>query len=223
MKYKILLIEDNKDLQDYLRSFFLDHGYSVEVFSEGLKAINDIDKVIPDLVILDLGLPDISGENVFREIKKILPQVPIIILTAKGTKSDIIAGFNLGADDYLPKPFDAEELLARVKARLKQDKNADKTLKVADLILDPKKIEVKRAGKRINLTQKEFKLLEFLMRNKGQVLSRDVILDRVWSYTADIQTRAVDVYIGYVRKKINKGSKKKLISSIRGFGYIIKD
>lgn len=223
MKYKILVIEDNRDIQEYLRELMLENNFLIESVYEGAKALKKVDEVLPDLVILDLGLPDISGETVCKKFKKFHSDLPIIILTAKDTTEDIVHGLDIGADDYIPKPFKGEELLARIKARLRQKKDSSKILKVNDLELDSEKIEVKRNGKSIRLTQKEFLLLEYMMRNKGQVLSREMILDRVWSYSSDVESRVVDVYIGYLRKKIDQSFDKKIIHCIKGFGYTIKE
>ena len=221
MLFKVLVVEDDKDIQEYLKEMLLEAGFSVEASSDGISALNIVKKSPPDIVVLDLGLPDISGDAVCSEIKKRNPDIPVIILTAKGTTSDIVHGLNLGADDYLPKPFEAEELLARIKARLRQKGNSK--LKVAELELDNTTLEVKRGARKISLTPTEFKLLEYLMSNKGRVLSREMILNRIWLSSPDIETRVVDVYMGYLRKKVDLDSPKPLIHSIRGFGYVIKD
>ena len=223
MANSILVVEDNFNLQKYLRELLLDSGYSAQVASDGVAALNFIKKVEPDLVILDLGLPDMAGETVFNEIRKKYNHIPVIILTGKNTTSDIVNGLNLGADDYITKPFVSEELLARVTARLRVRGNNEQKLKVGDLMLDNQSLEVKRSGKVIQLTPQEFKLLQYLMNNKGRILTRDMILNRVWLYSPDIETRVVDVYMGYLRKKIDSVSKKQLLHSIRGFGYMIKE
>lgn len=222
MKYKILVVEDDKDVQEYLKKILFENDYFVEAVAEGAKALKKVEQSAPDLIVLDLGLPDVSGETICRELKKNFPQLPIIILTAKGTTEDVVHGLNIGADDYVPKPFKGEELLARIRVRLRLEKNSS-VLKIADLELDNKKIQVKRGGKPIKLTQKEFILLEYLMKNRDRVLSREMILDRVWSYSSDIESRVVDVYMGYLRKKIDNSFTKKLIHSIRGFGYVLKE
>ncbi|MBI2019249.1 response regulator transcription factor [Candidatus Daviesbacteria bacterium] len=222
MVSKILIVEDDIGLQKYLKELLLDNGYSPQTASDGIQALNAISKIPPDLVILDLGLPNMSGESVCQEIKKKYPDLPILILTAKDSISDIVVGLNLGADDYMTKPFVADELLARVKARLRRNE-ADTKLHISDLELDSKTFEVKRGDKNIQLTPQEFKLLEYLMYNKGRVLTRDMILNRVWLYSQDIETRVVDVYMGYLRKKIDGKNPKKLLHSVRGFGYMIKE
>lgn len=223
MLNKILIAEDDLGLQKYLKELLLDNQYSIQVASDGISALNTIAKVPPDLLLLDLGLPNMSGESVCQEVRKKYPNLPVIILTAKDSVSDIVQGLNLGADDYITKPFVADELLARVKARFRSQNGVDAKLKVDDLELDEKSLEVKRKDKLIQLTPQEFKLLEYLMRNKGRILTREMILNRVWLYSQDIETRVVDVYIGYLKKKIDQPYEKKLLHSVRGFGYMIKD
>ena len=223
MVNKVLIVEDDPGLQKYLKELFVENEFSVQTASDGVIALNSINKFPPDVVILDLGLPNMSGESVVTEVRKKSPDLPVIILTARDAVSDIVTGLNLGADDYMTKPFVADELLARVKARLRRDGVTNTILKTADLELDEKSYEVKRAGKIIQLTPQEFKLLEYLMHNKGRVLTREMILNRVWLYSQDIETRVVDVYMGYLRKKIDNGNPKKLLHSVRGFGYMIKD
>lgn len=223
MVSKILVVEDDLGLQKYLKELFLDNQYSVSAASDGIAALNYINKLPPDLVVLDLGLPNMSGESVVKEVRKKYPNLPVIILTAKDTTENIVEGLSMGADDYMTKPFVADELLARVKARLRKDGMIDTKLRIADLELDDRTLEVKRGDKFIQLTPQEFKLLEYLMHNKGRVLTRDMILGRVWLYSQDIETRVVDVYMGYLRKKIDGDNPKKLLQSIRGFGYMIKE
>lgn len=219
----ILLVEDDQGLQKYLKELLLESDYAVQIASDGIIALNMLKKSLPDIVVLDLGLPNMSGESVCLEIRKHYPELPVIILTAKDSISDIVSGLNLGADDYMTKPFIAEELLARLKARLRKTNSPDTKIRVADLELDNQKLEVRRGEKPIQLTPQEFKLLEYLMNNKGRILTRDMILNRVWLYSQDIETRVVDVYMGYLRKKIDEGYDEKLIHSVRGFGYVIKE
>lgn len=222
MTPRILVIEDDPDLVEFLRTVLREQDFTVKSASKASEALKIIEKFEPDLTLLDLGLPDIDGQSLVRDLKKRFPRSPVIILTAQDDVNAKVKSFDRGADDYLTKPFETEELIARIKARLRKDKKQEE-LKLADLVLNPKKIEVTRGGKNIVLTPLEFKLLEYLMTNKGEVLSRDMILNRIWLYSEDVDTRVVDVYIGYLRKKIDKDSKAKLIHSVRGFGYTIKE
>lgn len=223
MSSSIVLVEDDAGLQKYIRELLLEQGFSVSIAGTGVAARELIAKVNPDLVLLDLILPDISGESLCLELKKNLPNLPIIILTAKTGIENVVQGLDLGADDYVTKPFVADELLARIKARLRQGGNTSSKLVVADLELDADSMQVKRGTKEIQLTPQEFRLLQYLMSNIGRVLTREMILNRLWLSSPDIETRVVDVYIGYLRKKIDQGFKEKLIHSVRGFGYTIKE
>jgi len=220
---RILIVEDDKDLREYLKDLLLSNNYLVELSSDGASALSYLKKTEPDLVILDLGLPDIDGKSVCIEIKKTYPDLPILILTARHSTAEIVTGLNLGADDYVVKPFVGEELMARIKARLRNKDNGKSVLKVADLKLDNSKMIVERGGKQISLTKTEFDLLHFLMKNSGRVMTRETILNKIWLYSPDIESRVVDVYVGYLRKKIDKGRNNKLIQSIRGFGYTIRE
>ncbi|MBI2012045.1 response regulator transcription factor [Candidatus Daviesbacteria bacterium] len=223
MTSTVLVIEDDLGLQKYLKELLLDNGYFVKTASDGIEALNSIEKLKPDLLVLDLGLPNMSGEAVCMEVRKKYPDLPIIILTARDGVSDIVQGLNLGADDYMTKPFIADEFLARIKARLRFQQGTNNKLEVGDLELNNETLEVKRSKQQIQLTPQEFKLLQYLMTNKGRVLTREMILNRVWLYSTDIQTRVVDVYMGYLRKKIDGGFNKKLVHSVRGFGYMLKE
>jgi len=223
MTANILVAEDDLGLQKYLKELLKENDFFVQIASDGVQAINSVAKIKPDLLILDLGLPNMSGETVCIEVRKKNPDLPILILTAKDTSTDIVQGLNLGADDYMTKPFVADELLARINARLRGTSNNGGELQVGDLVLKTETFEVMRGKTPISLTPQEFKLLEYLMNNKGRILTREMILNRVWLYSPDIETRVVDVYMGYLRKKIDTGFDKKLLKSIRGFGYMIND
>ncbi len=218
--YKILVVEDDSAILSVVKDILIENNYVIEEAADGIAAIESVKKQAPDLLILDLGLPKLTGESVLVEVKKLFPNLPVIVLTAKNHTSDVVKGFELGADDYISKPFEIDELLARIRLKLKSDK--DLKLVIDDLILDSEKVYVERAGKEIKLSPHEFKLLQYLMLNQDKVLSRDMILNRIWQYSFDVDTRVVDVYVGYLRKKIDAGHKKKLISSVRGFGYVIK-
>jgi DNA-binding response OmpR family regulator len=218
---RILVAEDDATIREGIQSFLTESNYIVDAVEDGAAALEAVRRRLPDLVILDLGLPKITGESVCQEIKKQFPDLPVIILTAKNQTQDIVSGFKLGADDYISKPFELEELIARINVRLKSETST--LIEVDDLVLDPQAVRVTRSGKEIQLTPHEFKLLHYLLINKGRVLTREMILNRVWKYSMDVDSRVVDVYIGYLRKKVDSKATKKLISSVRGFGYIIKD
>ncbi len=218
----ILVIEDEPDVRNYLKKLLLDEGYSVIEAADGVKALALVEDRRRDLVILDLGLPNLDGESVCRKIREDYPELAIIILTAKDTTADIVQGFNLGADDYLTKPFKEPELLARIKARLRPTGDNQNSLVIADLELNPQTFEVKRNSKLIALSHKEFELLHYMMANTGRVLTRDMILQRVWLTADYIEPRVIDVYVGYLRKKIDSGFKQPLIHTVRGFGYSIR-
>lgn len=223
MIHSILIVEDDEGIQTYLKELLLDNGYNTMTASDGITALQIIKKSVPDLVLLDLGLPDMSGETVCKQIHKELPDLRVIILTAKDTPHDIIQGLELGADDYITKPFVADVLLARIHARLRRKSGDNEKLTIGELELNTKNLEVHRGKKKIQLTPQELKLLQYMMQNKGRILTRDMILNRLWLSSVDIETRIVDVYIGYLRKKIDKGYDKKFIHSVRGFGYMIKE
>lgn len=223
MLKNILVIEDDDGIREYLKTILTENNYAVRVAGTGAAGMEMVEKFNPDLVILDLGLPDISGESICSSIRKDYPTLPIVILTARDTTADVVRGLNIGADDYIKKPFEAEELIARIRSRLRQQGNGQTKLKVSDLEMNTETMEVKRGSKLVNLSPHEFKLLEFLMSTPGRVLSREMILNRIWLYSPDIETRVVDVYIGYLRKKIDAGFRKKLLHSVRGFGYVIKE
>lgn len=217
---KLLIIEDDEGIRLTLKEILTEREFLVDTLEDGSKALEIFKKSPPDLLLLDLGLPTISGESICHEVHAMYPDLPIIILTAKNNSQDVVNGFSIGAIDYMSKPFDVEELIARIKARLKVVDTA--ILQVDDLQMNTKNMEVMRGGKLISLTPHEFKLLQYLLMNKGRVLTREMILNRVWQYSYDVDSRVVDVYIGYLRKKIDEKSKKPLISGLRGFGYSIK-
>jgi DNA-binding response OmpR family regulator len=220
---QLLIVEDDTDLRDSLTTLLGNEGYVVRGVQDGMQALKLIEQTEPDLVLLDLGLPTLKGEMVCKEIKKNYPEIAVIILTGRDSTSDIVEGLNLGADDYLTKPFDYDELVARIKARLRSVHGSNEKLSAADLTLDLKTFQVTRGTQNISLTPQEFRILEYLLTNKGRVLSREMILGRLWKGNPDIETRVIDVYIGYLRKKIDKDFPVKLIQSVRGFGYKIED
>lgn len=226
MSRHILVVEDDERISSFIRRGLEAEGYLVDVVQDGQSGVQQ--GMAPyDLIILDLMLPDQSGHEVCHTLRREQVHTPILILTAKDALEDKLSGFDHGADDYLTKPFAFEELLARIKALLKRQpsykKEAESVLQVADLLLDRSSREVRRGQKIITLTRKEFDLLEFLMSNPNKALSRTSILEQVWGYHYDTMTNTVDVYIGYLRKKLDSGSKTKLIQTVRDFGYKISN
>jgi two-component system response regulator MprA len=219
----INIIQDNPDTSGFMKNVLREQDYIVQTATTGAGGLSLVARTDPNLVLLDMQLSDISGESVCFEIKNKFPNTQVIMLSNKASVREMVKGLNLGADDYVVMPFETDELLARVKARLRNTTVENEILKVADLSLDPKRIEVQRAGKPITLTPNEFKLLQYLMSNPGIVLTREMILNHIWLYAPDVETRVVDVYMGYLRKKIDAKSKKKLLHSIRGFGYSLRE
>lgn len=218
----ILTIEDDQEIANFIQSVLSEHGFLSHAAYSGSKGLEMVEAIGPDLVLLDLNLPDIQGETVCKRIKAEHPDLPVIILTAQNSPAEMAHGLNVGADDYISKPFSDEVLVARVHARLRARKSDNGVLRVGDLTLNTQTHEVKRGDQLIELSSQEFKLLHYLMKNQNIVLSRDMILSRIWGAVVDVETRVVDVYIGYLRKKIDKPFSTPLIHSVRGFGYTLK-
>lgn len=223
MAKSILVIEDESDLLDYLREILSSQRFSVHTAASGAKARKLFFSVEPDIVLLDLNLPDIDGSSLLNEFKSEKNKSQIIILTAETDPASIAKHLRAGADDYVTKPFTADELLARIQARIRDQKSEVSIYKSGDLKMDTETMDVTLDGHIVDLTQTEFELLKYLLENKNKVLTREMILSRIWSSDPDIETRVVDVYIGYLRKKIDRDAKEKLIHSKRGYGYAIKD
>ncbi|GAB4181631.1 MAG: response regulator transcription factor [Calditrichia bacterium] len=221
----ILIIEDDKKLAQFIQKGILAEGYNANVAMDGKSGLRELETSVYDLMIVDLMLPQLDGISVIKIIRSKNQEIPILVLTARDGLDMKREAFLNGADDYLVKPFQFEELLLRIKALIRRGSNFKEShiLKVADLELDLFTHEVKRAGIFIELTSREFSLLEYLMRNKGRVLSRSLLFDNVWGIGFDTDTNLVDVYIMYLRKKIDGISDKKLIHTVRGMGYVLKD
>lgn len=221
---RILVIEDEEKIANFIRRGLKEEGYSVDTAYDGENGYFLAETEVYDLIILDLMLPRIDGIALCQKLRKEKNTVPILMLTAKDTVKDKVKGLDSGADDYLTKPFAFEELLARARAILrKRGHQADTTLKVADLELDLLTHKVNRAGKEIELTSKEYALLEYFMRNAGTVVTRTALSEHVWDINFDTFTNVIDVYINYLRNKIDRDFKKKLIHTVRGRGYILKE
>lgn len=221
---RILVVEDEKKVGSFIKRGLEAANYSVDVEYDGEAGLRRLLEGGYDLVILDVMLPKLDGFNVMKEIRQRHINLPILLLTARIAVADRVTGLDLGADDYLTKPFAFEELLARVRALLRRGATAAPTVLIAaDLRLDPATHQVTRGGKRIDLTSKEYALLEFLLRRRDQVLSRAVIAQHVWGVDYDTFTNVIDVYVNYLRKKIDSGFEPKLIHTVRGFGYVLKE
>lgn len=223
---KILIVEDERKVASFIKKGLEENGYDAEIANDGLSGekLARINKY--DLFILDIIIPGISGLDLCKKLKELYPNVPVLMLTALGTTDDKIIGFEAGANDYLVKPFEFRELLARVKVLVKKhDLPPEKSnvLMAGDLELNLEKKVARRGSTYIDLTAKEFSLLEYFMRNSGRVLSRIDIAEKVWDIKFDFGTNVVDVYVNFLRKKIDKGYDKKLIHTRVGFGYVFGD
>jgi DNA-binding response OmpR family regulator len=221
----VLVVEDDPDLLAVLPRILSGAGYFVRTASDGEDGLNKVLDNPPALAILDVGLPKLSGYELAREFRSRGYQFPVLMLTARVTVDDKVSGLDAGADDYLAKPFEYPELLARVKALLRRSTitAGSSTMRVRDLSVDPVARRVERAGKVIELTQKEYALLEYLVRNAGRIVSRQMISEHVWKHDVDPLTNVVDVYINYLRKKLDEDKHNPLIQTVRGRGYLIKD
>ena len=221
--FKILLVEDEKLMSMFVEMELSHEGYKVDVAYNGLEGLNIAHQNEYDLILLDIMIPGINGIEVCRRIRE-FSQVPIIMLTAKSNISDKVLGLDVGANDYLTKPFAIEELLARIRVYKRNTSISKNTneIKVKDIVLDNKAHMVIRSGKEIELTKKEFDLLEILLINKNVVLTRSQLIEKVWGYDYLGDTNVVDVFIRYLRSKIDDGFEDKLITTIRGVGYVVK-
>jgi len=221
---KILVIEDEKKVAGFIKRGLEEDEYSVSVAHDGVEGLKQALTGEFSLVILDLMLPKKDGLAVIKELREAGNQAPVLMLTARGTTDDIVSGLDAGSDDYLTKPFAFAELLARVRALLRRselDRGAE--IYFADLRLDPVSHKVWRSGNEIDLTAKEYGLLEYLVRNPNTVLSRAMIAEHVWDYAFDSFTNIIDVYVNYLRKKVDKDYPTKLIHTVRGQGYILRE
>ena len=221
---KVLIVEDELKIARFLELELTHEGYEVSIENNGQKGLEKSQNEPFDLVLLDVMLPGLSGMEICRRIRK-KSSVPVIMLTAKSDVTDKVTGLDIGADDYLTKPFEIEELLARIRVVLRR-KNTKKPevdeLMVGDLLLSRKTRRIFRGTKEIELTKREFELLDFLMINEGIVINREQILEKVWGWSYYTSTNSVDVYIRYLREKIDSSYKKKYLHTVRGFGYVIR-
>jgi two-component system copper resistance phosphate regulon response regulator CusR len=220
---KILVIEDDLKSLNILRRGLQQAGYEVDAAVDGVEGYDKIRDSECDVVLLDLMLPKLSGWELIPLIRKFKPAAPLIALTAKAAVKDRVQGLKLGCDDYIVKPFSFEELLARIEAAIRSRRSSSITeLHAADLVMDLLKKTVTRSGKAIELSNKEFSILEFLLRNENKLVTRQMILENVWSGSVDNDTNVVDVYISYLRNKLDRDFDPQLIHTVRGLGYILR-
>jgi DNA-binding response OmpR family regulator len=219
---RVLVVEDDEAIAQVLQRSLRLEGYEVKLAADGAVALEEAHAFLPDLVILDLGLPKVDGIEVAKRLRE-SDDVPILVLTARDTVDARVEGLDAGADDYLVKPFERQELLARLRALLRRrPPRGQATLAVADLRLNPDTHEVTRAGRRIDLTQREFELLEYLMRNERIVISRQRLLDEVWGYDPFSMTNTIEVFVSNLRRKLEADGEPRLLHTIRGAGYVLR-
>jgi two-component system, OmpR family, response regulator MprA len=218
---RVLVVEDDTSIADVLRRTLRQEGHEVRSAADGVEALEVAASFIPDLVVLDLGLPRLDGVEVLRRLRA-SSDVPILILTARTETDDRVQGLDSGADDYLVKPFERKELLARLRALLRRrPPRGSAALEVADLRLNPDSREVSRGARAIELTNREFELLEFLMRNERLVVSRERLLEEVWGYDPLAMTNTIDVFISNLRRKLEAGGEPRILHTKRGAGYVV--
>ena len=219
---RVLVVEDDAEIADVLRRSLRQEGYEVKTSADGVEALDVATGFVPDLVVLDLGLPRLDGVEVCRRLRAD-GDVPILMLTARAETEDRVSGLDSGADDYLVKPFERQELLARIRALLRRrPPRGAASLEVSDLTLNPDTREVKRGDRELELTNREFELLEYLMRNERLVVSRERLLDDVWGYDPTAATNTIDVFISNLRRKLEAGGEVRLLHTKRGAGYVLK-
>jgi len=221
---RVLVVEDDANVRQTLDSALRFAGHEVVTATDGDEALDEITRREPDLIVLDVMMPRLDGLTVCRMLRERGYRTPVLVLTARHEVSDRVAGLDAGADDYLPKPFALDELLARVRALLRRTSpgGAADVLRVADLVLDPPRRQAQRGERTLELTKTEFELLELLMVNAGIVLERSVIYDRIWGYDFETGSKSLDVYIGYLRRKTEAGGEDRLVHTVRGVGYVLR-
>lgn len=223
---RVLIAEDEHRIARSIKQGLMQEDYAVDVTYDGEEALRTALADSYDVIVLDVMMPKLSGVEVVRELRLAENHTPVLLLTAKSQPKDVIAGLDAGADDYLVKPFSFDVLLARLRALLRRPNEAmDTVLKADDLELDTTKRRVKRRGQELQLSSKEYAILEYLLRNKGRILSKENIISHVWDFDADVLPNNVEVFVTYLRSKVDKPFKKAkpIIETVRGFGYVIKD
>jgi two-component system response regulator MprA len=220
---RILVVDDERPVRDALARALRLEGYEVDVAGDGPEALCSLARRSADAIVLDVLMPTLDGLETCRTLRRRGDETPVLMLTARHEVSDRVAGLDAGADDYLVKPFALEELLARLRALLRRTAGGDGVLSFADLTLDPATREVRRGERKIELTRTEFHLLELFLRNPRQVLTRDVIFDRVWGYDFGPASNSLEVYVGYLRRKTEAAGEPRLIHTVRGVGYALRE
>ena len=219
---RVLIVEDDAEIADVLRRVLRQEGHDPVIAVDGETALESARDFAPDLVILDLGLPGMDGVEVAHHLRE-RNDVPILILTARSDTEDLVQGLDAGADDYLVKPFERAELLARIRALLRRrPPRGSASTRIGDLVLNPDSHEVRRGDREIELTNREFELLEYLARNERLVISRDRLLEEVWGYAPYTETNTVDVFISNLRRKLEEGGEERILHTKRGAGYVLK-
>ena len=220
---RLLVVEDERKVSSFIRRGLEEEGYAVDTALDGKSGLDMALDAVHDLIILDVQLPGLDGIRVLQSLRGAGVSTPVLLLTVRAAIEDKVLGLDAGADDYLTKPFAFQELVARVRALLRRGTEGNRpTLQVLDLTLDPATRKVTRGGRQIELTPREFALLDYFMRNPGRVLTRTMIAEHVWDYDFDSMTNIIDVYVNYLRKKIESGEEPKLIHTVRGAGYVLK-
>jgi DNA-binding response OmpR family regulator len=220
---RVLVVEDDEDIAQVLQRSLRMEGYEVRLAFDGEAGLSEAKDFLPDLVVLDLGLPRLDGLEVARRLREGEDDVPILILTARDALEARVEGLDMGADDYLVKPFERQELLARLRALLRRrPPRGMAPLRVGDLVLNPDTHEVRRGERSIDLTQREFELLEYLMRNERLVISRQKLLDEVWGYDPFSITNTIEVFVSNLRRKLEAGGEPRILHTVRGAGYVLR-
>ncbi|HEX9871075.1 MAG TPA: response regulator transcription factor [Candidatus Tectomicrobia bacterium] len=220
---RILVVEDEQKVASFIKKGLEEEGYAVDVAADGEEGLALGLARVHDLIVLDIRLPKLDGLRVLQALRQDHVTAAVLLLTVRATIEDKVLGLDAGADDYLTKPFAFQELVARVRALLRRRAEVEPTvLRIGDLRLDPARRTVTRGGEKIDLTPREFALLDYFMRNPGRVLTRTMIAEHVWDYSFDTSTNVIDVYVNYLRKKIDSGREPKLLHTMRGVGYVLK-
>ena len=221
---RILVVEDEKKVASFIKKGLEEEGYAVDLAADGQEGLVLALDGVHDLIVLDLNLPKLDGLEVLQQLRKAKIKAPVLLLTIRAMIEDKVLGLDAGADDYLTKPFSFQELLARIRALFRRRQEAEPAmLQLADLTLDPARRLVRRGTEKIDLSTKEFALLDYFMRNPGRVLTRTMIAEHVWDYDFDTETNVIDVYVNFLRKKIDTDRAIKLIHTIRGVGYMMQE